>query len=159
MNESNSSKNGGGDGVPAWMQTVNEDTFYNADPAEEDEEETSSVSSSPSPPPAASDRSSAETNADGNSESLHTKLSISMGSPSEIPEPDPDLQPEVVGHVRADLNRQLEKAVAVLETRYAKGLSKSLLIEFALRRMLLDLQEQDEGSALVQWLDSVLPRS
>lgn len=159
MNESSSAKNGGGDGIPAWMKTVNEETFYNARPADDEEEEPPSAPSSSSAAPAASDRPSVETAADGSSESLHQKLSISMGTPLEIPEPDPDSQPEIVGHVRADLNQRLEKAVAVLETRYTKGLSKSLLIEFALRQMLLDLQEQDEGSALVRWLDSILPRS
>lgn len=158
MSESSSTPNGGGDRIPPWMKTVSEESLYNAPPA--DDEEGTAADPSPSPPNSPSpERAPAAPNTKGHRESLQKKLSISMGFPSEIPEPNPDLQPEMVGHVRADLNRQLEKAVSVLNSRYVKGPSKSLLIEFALRRTLLDLQEQDEESALVQWLDSVLPQS
>jgi hypothetical protein len=81
-----------------------------------------------------------------------------MADPSDLPEPDPALQPTPVGSVRADLAQQLEKAVSVLGTRYTTSLSKSLLLEFALQRTLRELRTQGEESALVQWLDSVLPQ-
>ena len=82
-----------------------------------------------------------------------------MDAPSALPQPDPELQPKIVGRVRADLNRQLEDAVSVLNARYAEEITKSLVLEFVLWRTLLDLREQEEDSPLVQWLDSVLPQS
>lgn len=157
MNESHAPENGSGGDVPSWMKTVSEETLYNA--RSTDEGSTPDSPSSDTPGVSAPDRSPEGPDAEGDDKSLRRKLSISMAPPSDIPEPDPDLQPEIVGHVRADLNRHLEKAVSVLETRYARGISKSLVIEFALRRTLLDLQDRDEKSALVQWLDSVLSRS
>uniref|UniRef100_UPI000C9F8185 hypothetical protein n=1 Tax=Salinibacter altiplanensis TaxID=1803181 RepID=UPI000C9F8185 len=90
--------------------------------------------------------------------SLDQKLALSMADPSELPEPNPALQPVPAGSVRADLFRQLEKAVSVLGSRYTATVSKSLLLEFALQRTLLELRTQDNESALVQWLDSVLPQ-
>lgn len=162
MNNPSSTQNGGGEDVPSWMKTVNEETFYNAHPSDDTDDEPSRGSApSPSPDvaPPSPDSSQDPTVPEDNEKPLRKKLSLSMGAPSELPQPDPDLQPEIVGHVRADLNRQLESAVSVLNTRYAENITKSLVLEFALRQTLLNLQEQDENSSLVQWLDSVLPQS
>jgi len=87
--------------------------------------------------------------------SLDRKLSVSMDDPSGLPEPNPDLQPESLGYVRADLNRQLEKAVSVLNTRYESELSKSFFLDVALRQILIDLHMHGEDSTLVVWLDSI----
>lgn len=151
--------------IPAWMQTVDEETFYNA--GTNDEASTDSASSSTAPPtdsrpqdPSARPQapsSNASQLSDGSS--LKKDLALSMAAPSDIPEPVPELQPTAVGHVRADLENQLQKAVSVLATRYASGFSRSLVLEYALQRTLLRLRREGEDSAVVQWLDSVLPRS
>lgn len=150
----------GGDGIPAWMEAVNEDTLYSAAPPGEPEEQVDE----PTSPDSATDVSATmrrpeEPSTNGGDHSLGEMLSLSLGQPTNVPQPDPDLQPTNVGQVRADLNRHLEKAVQVLNTRYGPDFSKSLVLEFALRETLLDLQNRDENSNLVQWLDSILPRS
>jgi len=144
--------------IPAWMQTVDEETFYNAET--NDTDNTDSASSSAAPP---TDRSPQNTSSDASGgsavSSLEKELALAMAAPSDIPEPVPELQPTAVGHVRADLANQLENAVSVLATRYASGFSRSLVLEYALQRTLLRLRREGEDSALVQWLDSVLPCS
>ena len=150
--------NGGGP-IPAWMKTVDEETLYDAEstdgaegrPPEKASAESPAVSSAddanPDDPSIASDATS-----------LGQELALSMADPSDMPTPDPDLQPTPVGRVRADLDRQLTKAVSVLSARYEADLSRSLLLEFSLRRTLLQLREQGEESTLVQWLDAELMR-
>jgi len=136
----------GTDRIPAWMRAVDKETLYNAEAPDASEE---SPSSSPEPPSP-----SASTN--GDSSSLGQELALVMTDPSDIPTPDPDLQPTPVGQVRADLDRQLEKAVSVLASRYESDLPRSLVLEFALQRTLVQLREQGDESPLVEWLDSVL---
>lgn len=144
--------------IPAWMQSVEEDTFYNAETTEEASVDSSAAStdgSSDAPqqnPFSGTSERSAPSSFDEN-------VALSMAEPADIPTPDPDLQPTPVGRVRADLDRQLEKAMSVLTTRYASGVSRSLVLEYALQRTLVNLRREGDGSALVQWLDSVLPRS
>jgi len=145
--------------IPSWMQTVDDDTFYDA----ESDDETSTDRSA-SPPPEASTRSATNNSSSdpqGMSEdsSLEEDLSLSMAEPPDIPEPKPDLQPTPVGNVRADLDQQLENAVSVLANRYASELPRSLILEYALQRTLLKLRQDGADSALVRWLDSVLPRA
>lgn len=153
MSESAPPKNRNEDEVPPWMQAVSEETLYNADPPHPSKERASQENR-------ADPQQTSSSTASGQEEAtvLRRRLSIAMGDPSEIPQPDPNLQPTPVGHVRADLKRRLEQATSALETRYATGFSSSLLIEYSLRRTLLDLRERAEDSALVQWLDSILPR-
>lgn len=160
MTESATDRTPNGNGqTPAWMQTVDEDTFYNAESTDEAGSDPSVRSSTEAPTdPSSNNSSSAPPGIPGTS-SLDEDLALSMAEPSNIPKPHPDLQPTPVGHVRADLDRQLEKAVSVLATRYATEFSKSLLLEYALQRTLLNLREDGPDSELVQWLDSVLPRS
>jgi hypothetical protein len=160
MSTPSSSRASNGNGqVPSWMQTVDEDTFYDADPADDTSTDRSvsspteaSTQSAPSDPSSDPQRISEDS-------SLEKDLALSMAEPPDIPEPKPDLQPTPVGRVRADLDQQLEKAVSVLATRYASGLPKSLILEYALQRTLLSLRQDGADSALVRWLDSVLPRA
>jgi len=152
------SSNGGGP-IPAWMKTVDKETLYDAESTDGSEE--GPPEKKPAEPPAASspdDTSSGGTSMVGDPASLDQELALSMADPSAIPTPDPNLQPTPVGRVRADLDTQLEKAVSVLSSRYETDVSRSLLLEFALQRMLLQLREQGEASVLVQWLDDELPR-
>lgn len=145
--------------IPSWMQTVDEDTFYDADPADE----TSADRSTPTPTEAStrSATSSSSSDPQGTSEdsSLEKDLALSMAEPPDIPEPKPDLQPTPVGRVRADLEQQLGKAVSVLANRYASELPRSLILEYALQRTLLSLRQNGADSELVRWLDSVLPQA
>lgn len=136
--------------IPTWMQTVDKETLYNAEPTDASEEGAPAEPSAPSPPDDAS--------VGADSSSLSQELALSMADPSGIPRPDPDLQPTPVGHVRADLDKQLEKAVSVLASRYDAAPPRSLILEFALQRTLVQLREQGDESPLVQWLDSVLPQ-
>jgi len=153
MSKSTSSNSFNGDGaVPGWMKAVDRDMAYDATPPDATEQATQSPP--PSPEPQVDPPREAESHA--NASSLDQKLALSMADPSELPEPDPSLQPVSVGSVRADLSRQLEKAVSVLGSRYAATVSRSLLLEFALQRTLLELRTEGDESALVQWLDSVL---
>ncbi len=140
--------------IPTWMQTVDKETLYDAEPTDASEKDAPAEASAPSPPGDASIGSPSH----DDSPSLSQKLALSMADPSDIPRPDPDLQPTPVGHVRADLDKQLEKAVSVLASRYDTDLPRSLILEFALQRTLVQLREQGDESPLVQWLDSVLPR-
>lgn len=145
--------------IPTWMQTVDENTFYNAKSTDEASSDTSASSSNAAPTDPSPNTSSSVSPEISEASSLDEDLALSMAEPADIPTPDPDLQPTPVGHVRADLDAQLEKAVSVLATRYATGVSRSLLLEYALQRTLLDLRREGDDSAIVQWLDSVLPRS
>ena len=154
MSTSSSPSPFNGDGaIPGWMKAVDPDMAYDAPVSSADR-----PSRPPSPPSGISEDAPRETSADVEASPLDQKLALSMADPSDLPEPDPSLQPTPVGSVRADLSRQLEKAVSVLESRYATTVSRGLLLEFALQRMLLQLRTQGDESALVQWLDSVLPR-
>ncbi|WP_103028924.1 hypothetical protein [Salinibacter altiplanensis] len=155
MSKSSSPNSFNGDGtVPGWMKAVDRDMVYSASPTDATEQATTPSPPSPGREEALPRGSAAATEAS----SLDQKLALSMADPSELPEPNPALQPVPAGSVRADLFRQLEKAVSVLGSRYTATVSKSLLLEFALQRTLLELRTQDNESALVQWLDSVLPQ-
>jgi len=144
--------------IPAWMQAVDKDACYDADSSDDADTAPSALSpTEPSSAPAPSNPSPLAENS--GAFSLDEKLALSVAEPTDIPEPDPDLQPTPVGHVRADLDKQLEKALSVLATRYASEFSRSLVLEYALRRVLLSLRQDGADSALVRWLDSVLPQS
>ena len=137
----------GTDRIPTWMRAVDKETLYNAEAPDASEE-----------PPASPEPPSPSASTNGDSSSLGQELALVMTDPSDIPTPDPDLQPTPVGHVRADLDRQLEKAVSVLASRYESDLPRSLVLEFALQRTLVQLREQGDESPLVEWLDSVLSK-
>lgn len=155
MSMSTSANNlNGEDPAPPWMKAVDEKMLYDTGRSDTAEEETSAKVQD-SPPP--ENPSAGSPSPDGSSR-LRQELALSMADPSDIPAPNPDLLPTPAGHVRADLNRQLEKAVSVLASRYATDFSRSLVLEFALQRTLLALRKHGEESEFVKWLDSVLPR-
>lgn len=153
-----SRQNGCKDGVPTWMEAVDRKNLYTATPKTASEEAVERSG------PSSSDFTSATKQPEKRNEgrptsTLRKKLSVSMGDARELPEPDPDVQPTELGHVRAELNEWLEKAVAILNTRYEREISKTLVLEYVIRQELVDLQVHDEESPLVQWLDSIVPRS
>ena len=169
--------------IPNWMQAVDREAFYNADPSASPEED----AASPAGPPAASSNGSTDGGASSSSgtasasrsgspspssapeakgpsassppaSSLSQKLHLTLGDTEQLPDLDPALQPVSAGSIRADLKRHLEQAVAVVSTRYTSVVSPSLVLEFALHRTLADLQNNDADSALVEWLDTKLSR-
>lgn len=154
-------QNGTESGVPFWMKAMDEETFYNAGTSDTDDEAAPAPqapsASSPSSDVPDSDEPAPDGHDGGSEMPLHQKLSLSMDDPSTLPDPDPDLQPAPLGHVRADLNQQLEKAVSVLDARYENNLSKSFFLDVALRQILVDLHMHGGNSTLVSWLDSLLP--
>lgn len=170
--------------IPNWMQSVDREAFYNADPSASPEEDAASPAgppvapsngsakapassaseteaAAPSGPPSSSatrEATESSTSASPSAPSLSQKLHLALGDTEELPVPNPALQPVSAGSVRADLKRHLEQAVAVLSTRYTSVVSTSLVLEFALHRTLLELQDHDTDSALVEWLDTKLSR-
>ncbi len=142
--------------IPTWMKTVDKETLYNAEsPASS--EQSSPVEEAPAASP--SNGTSEGMSSTDDSSSLRQELALAMADPSDIPTPDPDLQPTPAGYVRTDLDQQLEKAVAVLTSRYSEDVPRSLILEFALQQTLLQLREQGDESPLVEWLDATLSRS
>ena len=153
MSEPSSTDSLNGDtAIPGWMKAVDRDMVYDAAPPDPTEHESQPVPDASRGPEEPSRNSVSPTEAS----SLNQKLALSMADPSDLPTPDPALQPTPVGHVRADLDKQLEKAVSVLASRYDTDLPRSLVLEFTLQRTLVQLREQGDESPLVQWLDSVL---
>ena len=169
--------------IPAWMQAVDREAFYNADPSASPEED----AASPAGPPAASSNGSTDSGPSSSSgtesappssspspssapetkgppatsppaSSLSQKLHLALGDTEQLPDLDPALQPVSAGSIRADLKRHLKQAVTVVSTRYTSVVSTSLVLEFALHRTLVDLQNNDADSALVEWLDTQLSR-
>lgn len=154
--------NGTDQDLPSWMQMVDRDAFYNADSTSSPEEDAASPAGPPTSPhddegrPDSSASAPAPTRSAPSEPSLPQKLRLALNDAEELPELRPELQPVSIGAVRADLHQHLEQAVAVLNTRYTAPVSQQLLVEFALRRTLRNLQEHDVDSALVQWLDTAL---
>lgn len=60
------------------------------------------------------------------------------------------------GRVSKEMEARLSEAVRILEGRYGKSFSKSLLMEYILRIALLDLRENAEESEIVRVLDRVV---
>lgn len=158
MSES-SCTNAGGDGIPAWMKAVDEENFYTAPPESESQRETRETGRSDSSVELSTTRRPSRASDVEATGTLRKKLSVAAGDPTELPEPDPDIQPTNVGQVRSELNRWLEKAVSILNTRYEREISKTLVLEFVIRRELVDLHVHGEDSPVVEWLDSILSRA
>lgn len=158
MSES-SRANAGGDGIPEWMKAVNDENLYTTAPTEEPNENVNEKKST-APETGLSTTGQRRKNSEIDATApFQKKLSLAMGDPQELPNPDPDVQPTNVGQVRSELNRWLDRAVAILNTRYDREISKTLILEFVIRRELVDLHVHGEDSPVVEWLDSVLPRS
>ena len=141
----------GTDHIPTWMKTVDKETLYNAENSDASE-----GTAPPEDPVSLPDGPSLSTSSEDDPSALDQELALTMTDPSDIPTPDPALQPTPVGQVRADLDKQLEKAVSVLASRYDADLPRSLVLEFALQRTLVQLREQGDESPLVRWLDAEL---
>jgi len=75
-----------------------------------------------------------------------------------LPADAPRMTEKTNAHISGDADERLREAVRVLETRYGKGFSKSLLVEYILRGALWDLRENAEDSQIVRVLDRIFDR-
>ena len=73
----------------------------------------------------------------------------------DIPGQSPRMTEKTNAHISKDTDSRLREAVRVLEMRYGKGFSKSLLVDYILRGALWDLRERSEESQIVRVLDRV----
>lgn len=89
---------------------------------------------------------------------LRQHLELVVEDPAPMLTKKPDLTSKPNGYVSEEVDEMLRGVVNVLETRYGKEFSKSLVIDYALRAVLLDAHKEAEESQLVRWLDAVLDR-
>jgi len=73
----------------------------------------------------------------------------------DLPVDAPRMTEKTNAHISDDADQRLREAVRVLEMRYGKGFSKSLLVEYILREALWDLYENADDSQIVRILDRV----
>jgi hypothetical protein len=73
----------------------------------------------------------------------------------DLPAAPKRLSEKTNAHISSDTDQRLRQAASVLEQRYGKGFSKSLLVDYALRVMLRDLREQADDSQIAQVLDQL----
>lgn len=76
----------------------------------------------------------------------------------ELPAEPPRMTEKTNAHISSETDERLREAVRVLEMRYGKGFSKSLLVEYVLRGALWDLHENADNSQIVRVLDRVFDR-
>lgn len=87
--------------------------------------------------------------------SLAKQLEVLMEGPATpYGEELPDLGARANGYLDRDVERALQQATSVLKNRF-EGVSKSLIMNYAIRLALWDLRENAEASALVKWLKEV----
>lgn len=84
----------------------------------------------------------------------HLELVIDRPAPMRSEKPDLSVKPN--GYVSEEVDEMLRGVVNALENRYGRNFSKSLVMDFALRAVLLDAHREGETSQLVRWLDAVL---
>jgi hypothetical protein len=70
----------------------------------------------------------------------------------------PALDAKANGYVSGEVDRVLRQVVSVLQTRYRGQFSKSLILDFAVRVVLMDVKKRGSDSELVRWLDRAIER-
>lgn len=78
--------------------------------------------------------------------------------PPEITEEDtssPDLRPVPADVLQAEVVKHFEQVSSILDQRYGEDFSNRLLLEIALRLVLVDFQVHGKDSSLVQQIDSL----
>jgi hypothetical protein len=114
-----------------------------------------SSTQSPASDPPVTDTAEEETEpADAPTSRLRQQLMVLMES-VDLPADAPRMTEKTNAHISGDADDRLREAVRVLETRYGKGFSKSLLVEYILRGALWDLRENAEDSQIVRVLDRI----
>jgi hypothetical protein len=114
-----------------------------------------SSTQSPASDPPITDTAEEETGpADAPTSRLRQQLMVLMEN-VDLPAEAPRMTEKTNAHISGDADDRLREAVRVLETRYGKGFSKSLLVEYILRGALWDLRENAEDSQIVRVLDRI----
>jgi hypothetical protein len=114
-----------------------------------------SSTQSPASDPPVTDPAEEETEpADAPTSRLRQQLMVLMEN-VDLPAEAPRMTEKTNAHISGDADDRLREAVRVLETRYGKGFSKSLLVEYILRGALWDLRENAEDSQIVRVLDRI----
>lgn len=104
----------------------------------------------------ASGHSAEDTGEHDDKSALAQQLDVLMDGPdAPYAHSAPDLPARSNGYLSKEVERALQQAVSVLKNRYSK-VSKSLLMDYAIRAVLWDLRENAEDSQMVEWLDTVL---
>jgi len=86
---------------------------------------------------------------------LARQLEVLMEGPEEpFSEELPKLDARANGYLSSDVERALQQATSVLKNQF-EGVSKSLLMNYAIRVALWDLRENADESQLVRWLEEV----
>jgi hypothetical protein len=86
---------------------------------------------------------------------LAKQLEVLMEGP-EAPYPNelPKLDERANGYLSTEVESALQQATSVLKNRF-NGVSKSLIMNYAIQVAIWDLKENAEGSQLVRWLTEV----
>lgn len=86
---------------------------------------------------------------------LSQQLEVLMDGPdSAFADELPDLDARANGYLSKEVEEALQQATSVLKNKYS-GVSKSLLMNYAIRLAMWDLRENADESSLVQWLDRI----
>lgn len=86
---------------------------------------------------------------------LKKQLDVLMDGPDAPYAPTkPTLDARSNGYLSSDVERALQQATSVLKNRYGT-VSKSLIMDYAIRLVLWELRENAEGSQIAQWLEKV----
>jgi hypothetical protein len=85
---------------------------------------------------------------------LQQQLAVLMDE-VDLPAAPRQLSEKTNAHISTDTDQRLRQAASVLEQRYGKGFSKSLLVDYALRAMLRDLREEADDSQIARILDQL----
>lgn len=116
----------------------------------------SSTESPASDPPVTEETAEGDGRAGGEAPAsrLQQQLTVLMEG-VDLPADAPRMTEKTNAHISGDADERLREAVRVLENRYGKGFSKSLLVEYILRGALWDLRENAEDSQIVRVLDRI----
>jgi len=86
---------------------------------------------------------------------LAQQLKLFMEGPESPYEPGlPELEARANGYLSSEVEEALRQAASVLKNRF-DGVSKSLIMNYAIRVALWELRENAEKSQLVEWLKEV----
>lgn len=84
---------------------------------------------------------------------LARQLEVLMEGPGEpFSEEPPKLDARANGYLNGEVEQALQQATSVLKNQF-EGVSKSLLMNYAIRVALWDLRENADESQLVRWLE------
>lgn len=84
----------------------------------------------------------------GDSAGTETRLSV-------VPDHRPELSQKLGPYVSTDVDDALETVYLILRRRFGARASKSLVVEAALRYVLSDCLDREEGSELMRWFETV----